>query len=191
MPITLTPALNAGVIDLAGNTYLTLVDADAYFDSRVNGGGWSGYTSDDKSRALITGAQSLDASRRWIGGLVREDQPLQWPRVAIRPMERRSRRLIRTGFETLTGATAGLYDGKNRFWASTVIPKPIKDAQCELAFALLVGGFGTESGGGMKSFAADGITVDLAEPQEREELPLIVARLLAPLALSGPELMRG
>ena len=191
MPITLTPALSAGVIDLAGNTYVTTAEADTYFDSRANGSGWSDYGDDDHKRALITAAEMLDASRRWIGGLVREDQPLAWPRVAIRPIERRSRRLIRTGFETLTGATAGLYDGKRRFWASTVIPKPIKDAQCELAFSILVEGLKLAGKAGVKSFSADGVSVTFDRPPERADLPLTVARLLAPLSLSGPEMERG
>lgn len=191
MPITLTPALNAGVVDLAGNTYASLDEATAYLDSRANGSGWFNYGADDQARALITAAEMLDASRRWIGAQVREDQPLAWPRVAIRPMERRRRRLIRTGFETLTGATSGLYDAKNRFWASTVIPTPIKHAQCELAFSILVEGLTLAGKPGMKSFSADGVSVEFDRPPGRADLPMIIARLLAPLSLSGLETMRG
>lgn len=187
---TLTPALNAGVIDLAGNTYVTLAEANTYFDNRANGASWGAQAQTDRERALLTAVSLQDSSRRWIGALVREDQPLAWPRVAIRPNERRSRRLIRTGFETLTGATAGLYDAKSRFWAATVIPKPIKDGQCELAFAFLINGFNYETEAEVKSFSADGLSVTFDMPQ-RGDFPLIVARLLAPLALSGPETMRG
>jgi hypothetical protein len=191
MPITLTPAINAGVIDLAGNTYVTAAEAKTYLDQRAGGGDWFNYGADDHARALISAAISLDESRRWIGGLVREDQPLQWPRVAIRPVERRTRRLIRTGFETLTGASGGLYDMKGRFWAATAIPKPIKNAQCELAFELLVAGLPLSGRPGIKSFSQDGVSVTYDKPVERTDLSVIVARLLAPLSYGGPEMERG
>lgn len=189
---TLTPAINgSNQIDLAGNSYVALDEATAYFDNRQDGIRWFDYGPDDQTRALISAAMSLDESRRWIGGLVREDQPLQWPRVAIRPIERRSRKLIRTGFETLIGASGGLYDLSNRFWAATTIPKPIKNAQCELAFELLVTGLPLAGKPGIKSFSQDGVSVTYDKPVGREALPLIVAKLIAPLSLSGPEMERG
>lgn len=191
MPITLTPAINGSdEIDLAANSYVTIAEAQAYFNSRVNGSGWFDYGDDDHRRALISAAESLDESRRWIGAVVREDQPLQWPRVAIRPIERRTRKMIRTGFETLTGASGGLYDLNSRFWAANTIPKPIKSAQCELAFSLLVEGLQLAGKPGIKSFSGDGVSVTYDEPLKRTDLPLIVARLLGPLSLGGTEIER-
>jgi hypothetical protein len=185
------PAINdSNAIDLAANSYVDLEEARTYFDNRANSGDWFSLGPDDQARALITAAQMLDESRRWIGGLVREDQPLQWPRVAIRPIERRSRRTIRTGFETLTGATGGLYDLRQRFWAATSIPTPIKSAQCEFAFALITG-FDSGASKSIKSFSEEGVSVTYDRPQQRGELPMEIARLLGPLSLGGPETARG
>jgi hypothetical protein len=188
---TLTPAINgSNEIDLAGNTYAILNEADTYFEGRAGGQAWLDADVGEREQSLLTAISILD-SQRWIGGLVREDQPLAWPRVAIRPMERRSRRLIRTGFETLLGATAGLYDHKNRFWASTAIPTPIKNAQCELAFAILVSDFNYEGEAEVKSFSDDKMSVTFDRPRDRSELPMFVRRFLSPLIMSGPELRRG
>lgn len=193
MPSLLVPAINvSNAIDLSGNTYLTLAQADTYFDNRPGSTGWYGVTSDNKERALLTAVTLLDEARIWIGAPVREDQPLAWPRVAIRPSERRARRLIRTGFETLTGATGGLYDARSRFWASNVIPKPIKDAQCEIALALLDADYNlAPNEASIKSFSADGLSVEFDTPQKRTELPVLVSRLLAPMSMGGVELLRG
>jgi hypothetical protein len=186
---TLTPAIDAGQIVLAGNSYVTLEQANTYFQGRIHAADW--FEQDDlyREQSLLTAVFTLD-ERNWIGGVVREDQPLAWPRVAIRPIERRSRRRIRTGFETLTGATSGLYDFRNRFWASTVIPTPIQNAQCELAFALLIETLSLEGDASIKSWSADGASVTYDRPLKQGELPLSVKQFLAPLVMSGPQLER-
>jgi hypothetical protein len=136
MAITLVTALDVnGVIQAAGNTFADLTYANTYFDQRPNSSAWTNLNDDeDKKKLLLWAMRSLNALG-WIGGLLEVTQPLSWPRVAIRPIERSTRRQIRTGFETLTGATSGLYDLRGRFWPSNAIPAPVKNAQCEQAIA--------------------------------------------------------
>jgi hypothetical protein len=186
---TLTPAINAGQIVLAGNTYVTLEQANAYFQGRIHSAGWFDQPELYREQSLLTAVFTLD-QRTWIGGIVREDQPLMWPRVAIRPIERRSRRRIRTGFETLTGATAGLYDTQGRFWPSNDIPRPIKHAQCELAFVVLLEILSLEGDAAIKSWSADGASVTYDRPLKQGELPLSVKQFLPPFVMSGPQLER-
>lgn len=136
MAITLVPAMNGTSIDPDGNTFGTLDEANTYFTNRVNGSDWTAISTDEAKKQLLLYAMNPFQNLGWIGGLVQETQPLSWPRVAIRPTERRSRNRIRTGFETLTGASGGLYDKNNRFWSAEAIPVPVKNAQFEQALSL-------------------------------------------------------
>jgi hypothetical protein len=141
MAITLTEVLDGnGNIVADGNTYATIAYADARFLGRDSVATWDAANDDTQARAMLD-AMELLRGKPWIGGRLSETQPEDWPRAAVRPAERRSNRLIRTGYETLTGATGGLYDAGGKFWASTVIPTPIKDAQCDLAYLFVTDDF--------------------------------------------------
>src|SRR5262245_56565435 len=165
--VELIPVLDEnGQIVLNGNTFGTLEEANAYFASRPNGEGWVELGQDGQATGLLS-VMDILGDLNWIGGLVREDQPGPWPRVAIRPVERRSQRRIRTGLETLTGATGGLYDLKNRFWAATAIPTPVKNAQFELAFALQVDGFNFDGDAEVKSLTDDKFSATFDRPTKR------------------------
>lgn len=118
----------------SSNSYVSLADATTYFADRSDGADW-GSDTNQQTRALFTAIDYLDALP-WIGAMLLETQSLQWPRVAVRPIERRPQQRIRLGYETLAGLD-GLYDLKGRLWVSTAIPQPIKDAQCEFALALV------------------------------------------------------
>ena len=137
MAITLTPALDtSGVLDMAGNTYVTLADAHTYFESRLNATDWERSSQPRQQQALLTAMRILE-TLPWIGAPLLVTQPLAWPRVATCPAERENRKRIQTGYETLTGATRGLYDRRGRAWQVSAIPAPIRNAQCEIALAML------------------------------------------------------
>lgn len=131
MPIELITALDGdGEIQTDANTFADIAFADAYFDLRPNSSAWTDLTDDDdKARLLLWAMRSLNGLA-WIGGRLTETQPLDWPRVAIRPNERTF-----AGLQYGGGYGAGLYDGQGFFWASNTIPTGVKNAQCEYALA--------------------------------------------------------
>lgn len=139
MPITLTPVLDGtGAIDASGNTLATLTQFDTYLSERLNAASVLAMGVETKKQGLITAMRVLNALPL-IGAPYSVTQPHPvWPRVAINPLERGSLRFrVRTGYETLTGATAGIYDRQGRFWSATAIPVSLRNAQCELAIAML------------------------------------------------------
>lgn len=132
MTITLIAALDgSGNIVSNANTYGTLAEADAYFAARPNSTAWTGEADDDvRSGWLLWGMKSLKGLR-YIGGRLTQTQPLDWPRVAIRPIERNFEGLQYGG-----GYGAGLFDQSGLWIPSNMIPDNLKAAQFEFAFAV-------------------------------------------------------
>jgi len=64
---------------LGTNSYVTLEQADAYFDTRLDAGAWVNADSDDQESALVTATQILD-NYHYIGVAVSSAQSLAWPR---------------------------------------------------------------------------------------------------------------
>ena len=98
-------------ITVGTNSYVTQVEADTYLDSSINGAEWATQTVDNRCRLLITAFRILEV-QRWEGERTVETQPAQFPRT----------NLICNG-ETVDSAT---------------VPQRVKDAQIELANAILV-----------------------------------------------------
>jgi len=115
--------INATIKSETANSYVTLAEADAYFETVPSSTQWDNKQDDKKNRALI-------AATRWIDTLVYygdrcdESQALKFPR---------------TNYQV---------DGVEL--ACTLIPQNIKYAQFELAFALandtdaIIGSTGTD-----------------------------------------------
>lgn len=61
------------------NSYVSLVDAEAYFADRLDAAAWTEATETQKSQALVTAASSLE-QYPWVGSIVDPSQPLAWPR---------------------------------------------------------------------------------------------------------------
>lgn len=98
------------------NTYISLEDADTYFDNR-NNQVWSAFEDATKSQALFDAAIALDAlyfDRYLSHRIFNNDQALEWPR------------------QTFWALNYRRYD-------QGTIPKPLKDAQCEIALKALQG----------------------------------------------------
>lgn len=61
------------------NSYETVAEADAYFDTRVASDDWFAASADTKEKALITATAMIDENV-WIGTAVSPSQALAWPR---------------------------------------------------------------------------------------------------------------
>ena len=98
------------------NSYVTVVEATAFFDGRLDSAEWTtaGTTSPEtQTTALAMAARRLN-QELWAGTIADEDQSLEWPRT-------------------------GAYDRNGYAYASDAIPQPVKNAQMELALVLLKG----------------------------------------------------
>ena len=74
----------AAVIDAtlggaSANSYVTLADADAYFETTPDSASWDDKTNDQKNRALISATRWIDALS-FYGDRCSETQALKWPR---------------------------------------------------------------------------------------------------------------
>lgn len=108
------------------NSYVTLAEAELYFETLPAVAAWVAATNDAKNRLLITAARVLDSCVQFNGYKADNAQAMQWPRAEARDPNQ-------SGY-TLPGAGSSLDLG---YFAADAIPKGIKDAQCEMARFLL------------------------------------------------------
>ena len=62
------------------NSYVSLAEANTYFDTRFNSGLWTAADANVKASALVTTTRMLD-EMPWIGTVVSDTQALAFPRV--------------------------------------------------------------------------------------------------------------
>lgn len=94
------------------NSYVTLAEANSYFESRIGSELWTVANNDKRAMALITAANDIDRLLNPNGTIASDTQAMNFPRV-------------------------GLVDPKGRNVLPTIIPVEIKKAQYEQAFYLL------------------------------------------------------
>ena len=99
-------AIHATLKGSNSNSYVTLNEADLYFETAPEESNWDDKTDDAKRRALISACRWID-SLNFYGSRCDEDQALKWPRQN--------------------------YEVDNVELTSDEIPKSIKYAQYELA----------------------------------------------------------
>ena len=150
--------LDVTIAGVAANSYVDLSEASVFFDERLTVTAWENATTDQKIRALIQATRRIDMEM-YQGDKATTGQALEWPRWGV--------------------------EDRDGYWYSEgVIPQPVKDAQCEMAIALLAGEsdpFGNTGLEGFKEAQIGPLRVVVAEGRPATQLPDIVARLLAPL----------
>lgn len=57
------------------NSYVNVVDADEYFDARLNSSAWTSANDDDKARAVIQATRIFDGYLSWIEEIDKADVP--------------------------------------------------------------------------------------------------------------------
>ena len=92
------------------NSYITLADANIYFEGRLYTSVWDGATDDNKNKALVMACKRIN-QETFYGDRATTTQKLPFPRVNL-----------------------GYLDG---VYLDSIIPEILKEAQCELAIHLL------------------------------------------------------
>lgn len=104
------------------NAYVSVEECDAYHLGHLYASAWDGATADQKKAAVVMATRVVDYAVTWKGQRKSDTQALAWPRIQVpRP--------------DAAGITAGQRTGF--FWPETPLPKPLKEAVCEMARALL------------------------------------------------------
>jgi len=105
-------------LEVGVNTYVKAEDADAYFGTRLGSESWTAASEDDKAKALIMAARTMNEFR-YIGRRVTSNQKLAFPRI---------------------GTNVYLTDGELILYSVTVVtPEDVVYAQCEQAIYFIEG----------------------------------------------------
>lgn len=146
------------------NSYVTVAEATAYFEGRLDSAGtWdaavSGATTEDVALVMATARLELED---YAGIPTTTTQRLKWPRL-------------------------GTYDSKGDYLDSDVVPRCVKEATYELALALLQNESLLDETG-LKAFtqvSAGSLSFTLHGQLADSGLPKVVRQLLAPVRTSS------
>ncbi len=125
--------VETGAGTLLANSYISIVDADFYFGTRLYSDAWNKASRFQKSAALTTATRMIDNSFQFAGDRTWPEQPLSWPRRGVPDRERvRSR--------SIYGPLSGRLDVVNAYQpliSQIVVPRDISYSQCEIAILML------------------------------------------------------
>ncbi len=150
-------ALDATVGGLTANSYVTVSEADGYFNHRFHAVDiWE--DMEDKTSILITASLMLDWFAKWKGNKVNSEQARDWPRAnVIRP------------------------DGSAV--ASTIIPDDVKVAVYELALSSITSDRVAENPlAGLSHVQAGPLTIKKGtgfDPTKKESIPEHVWKIIS------------
>jgi|SRR5262245_23981982 len=158
MPLIATPgAANA-------NSYITVAEADAYFETHLYGEEWIASDDEDKEKALYMATRLLD-QYDWKGLKANNStQALRWPRSLV---------LDREGWFYLDSAT---------------IPVFLKQATAELARYMTFGDRDKavdDQVSGIRSVTADVVSVEFDRIDKIKQIPPSVLAIIAPYIMSA------
>jgi hypothetical protein len=167
--------------DASANSYVSVAEADAYFEARIDSQPWEAadeVDAEQKKRLLVSAARRINQINL-IGRKASTTQALAFPRMGgmrIRLLNPESW----GSFRSLDGEAYDLDE----------IPQAIKDAQCELALYFAEFGLDADSSLPVKSITGGGIRLDYTGGGSGSTLPGSVQRLLSPF-MQGTRLVRG
>lgn len=143
------------------NSYVTVAEADAYFENRLDVAAWTNANSTQKSQALMTATSMLD-NITWVGFVVSESQTLAFPRSGIY-------------YDPFLGMSKALDE--------TTVPNRIINATYELAYHLLNNDGLLDDTGQVKDLSVGSINLTLITNPRK--IPNTVDKLIKPLKLDG------
>lgn len=139
------------------NSYVTEAEADSYFAGRLNSDAWDDANADEKEAALLMATRRIEVER-FLGVRMDSDQALSWPRFGV------------------------TYDD----WLipADEVPKQVKDAQCELALAMLQDDVVADTGlEGFREVKVGPIEVTVNESFRSSRLNTVARQFLSQLLL--------
>lgn len=152
-------------VDYQANPYLTVVEADDYFETRLYSEAWAALTDVDKEKALYMATRKIE-SLPIAGSKVSTDQTLQFPR------------------RIYSWSQGAMVD-------EVEVSQEVKDAVCEEALSIITT-FKTASkraemqAQGVKSFSIDGVSETFAGGSRGDRLiSRIAEQLLTPYIGGG------
>jgi len=142
-------------LSVGTNSYISVNDADTYFDDAIHGTTWEDADPTDKSKALVTAYRMLDRVR-WAGDRTVSSQAQDWPRT-------------------------GIVDPEGNAVASDSVPQFVIDAQSELALSLLSDATvqtNEDTGSNIRTLKAGSAEIEFFVPQSGPRFPTIVHELI-------------
>lgn len=128
------PTIDASVGGVSSNSYCTVLEANAYFDSRIAlTPDWS--SADSAAVLLVMATRVLDALAQPFKTLV----PPQGGTPAYYRVRRQWTGQRATATQRLAWPRVGMFDANGDPIPSTIIPQELKDAESEFAGQLLQG----------------------------------------------------
>jgi hypothetical protein len=148
---------------LAGaNAYANAADGDAYHDGHLYATAWTSATADKKAAALVMASRLIDALFQFNGVKAFGTQALQWPR------------------EDCPDPDANADVVGQRFVLSNLVPKPVVDATCETARALIIEDrTANPLGEGLKFSALGSLQQSFDKSDRRPEIPHVAQAMLS------------
>lgn len=133
----------SGVV--GANSYISLADADIYFETHpFYADAWNELDDAKKQNLLIAGSQQLDTLFNWYGFRTYNEQQLSWPRQRV------------------------WFHSHRTYIASNIIPKQVKQATCEMAYFMSKGDvFAPSSSAGLDSLKIDVIELNFSNSTHR------------------------
>lgn len=117
----------AVTVTVGTNSYISVTNADLYFNNRLFTTVWTGSSADDKARALIGATKIID--RQFLKGRKKlNTQTLAFPRCYL--VDQRSISNL-----NYIGNVELVWDGS--LWCEIEVPEAVLDSCCEEAIALL------------------------------------------------------
>lgn len=161
--------IETGAIVSGADSYVSLVECDAYHTARGNAS-WAG-TDTVKEQALRKACSYIDHryARRWKGIRTSPTQPLKWPR----------QRVVQ-------------YEEEPTILPINFIPQELKDAQCECALRYLSSDMlpDLENGGRVKSVTVGSISQTFMDGASANTSYQYVNAILSTLITGGRSLCR-
>lgn len=149
-------------ITVGTDSYISLADSNTYFGNNIRNDEWEILDDTVKERALKTATKFLDR-QTWMGSKTSDAQALAWPR-------------------------SGVTDRYGTAVSSASVPQQVKDAQCELALALIQDTAvetNKNSGKNIKFLRAGSAAVSFFRPQTGGRFPTIVQELIGQFMASA------
>ena len=143
-------AMDATVGGASSNTYVTLVEAGAYFGERLHAGAWSSASDADKEKALYMACRHIEGCRIRV-----HRRPYGYPGAPAEGLP----------YDPLAPylqiQALSFPRRKDRNSAGAwIIPQAVKDAQCEEALAVLARGAEQERRRALQAAGVTGFSVD-------------------------------